>query len=113
VREDSRSLTFNDTTCFEFLDFESLGFEIRDETVPMSRPVMSRGNPAKPPGMVYIFIGVVNDAVAWEMVRGVNAWTQLKCSGIRRVYRCVYGVIVEGVRIVLVALSIVMKSWAR
>lgn len=48
---------------------------------------MSRGNPAKPPGMVYIFIGVVNDAVAWEMVRGLNAWTQLKCSGIRRVYR--------------------------
>jgi hypothetical protein len=35
VREDSRSLTFNDATCFEFLDFESLGFEIKDETVPM------------------------------------------------------------------------------
>lgn len=35
VREDSRSLTFNDATCFEFLDFESLDFEIKDETVPM------------------------------------------------------------------------------
>lgn len=74
---------------------------------------MSRGNPAKPPGMVYIFIGVVNDAVAWEMVRGLNAWTQLKCSGIRRVYRCVCSVMVEGVRIALAASSIVTKSWAR
>lgn len=35
MREDSRSLTFNDATCFEFLDFESLGFEIKDKTVPM------------------------------------------------------------------------------
>lgn len=35
VREDSRSLTFNDATYFEFLDFESLGFEIKDEAMPM------------------------------------------------------------------------------
>lgn len=74
---------------------------------------MSRGNPAKPPGMVYIFTGVVNDVVAWEMVRGLNARTQLKCSGIRRVYCRVCSAMVEGVRIVLVTLSIAMKSWAR
>lgn len=65
---------------------------------------MSRGNPAKPPGMVYIFTGVVNDVVTWEMVRGLNAWTQLKCSGIRRVYCRVCSV--------LVTLSIAMGSWA-
>jgi len=35
VREDSRPLTFNDAMCFEFLDFESLGFEIKDEAMPM------------------------------------------------------------------------------
>ena len=35
MREDSRSLTFNDATYFEFLDFESLGFEIKDEAMLM------------------------------------------------------------------------------
>lgn len=35
MREDSRPLTFNDAMCFEFLDFESLGFEIKDEAMPM------------------------------------------------------------------------------
>ena len=35
MREDSRSLNFNDATCFEFSDFESLGFEIKDEAMPM------------------------------------------------------------------------------
>jgi len=70
---------------------------------------MSRGNPTKPPSMVYIFTGVVNDVVAWEMVRGLNAWTtkgctlflvfrlvtEGECSGIRRVYRRVCSVMVE------------------
>ena len=35
--------------------------------------------------MVYIFTGMVNDVVAWEMVRGLNAWTQLKAA---RCYWC-------------------------